>query len=86
MIIQAVQCIGATTVNEYQKYIRKDPALQRLFQPVDVLEPTVVDTIEILKGLIEKYEEFHGIKYEYEALVAASVLSERFIRFLLSWN
>jgi len=79
-----VQCIGATTVHEYQKYITKDPALQRRFQPVVVSEPTVDETIEILEGLIEKYEEFHGIKYEYEALVAASALSDKYIWFLLS--
>jgi len=63
-----VQCLGATTVDEYRKYIKKDPALQRRFQTVDLPEPAVKETTEILKGLRKKYEEFHGIKYEYGAL------------------
>ncbi|KAL9303303.1 hypothetical protein ACSQ67_020566 [Phaseolus vulgaris] len=74
-----IKCIGVTTLKKYQKYITKDPALQRRFQPVDVPEPTVDDTVEILDGLVEKYEEFHGIKYEYEALVAASTFSKMYI-------
>ncbi|KOM58224.1 hypothetical protein LR48_Vigan11g125800 [Vigna angularis] len=74
-----IKCLGATTVNEYRKYIKKDPALQRRFQTVDVPEPTVDEATEILKGLISKYENFHGVKYEYDALVAASALSKQYI-------
>jgi len=79
-----VQCLGATTVYEYRKYIKKDPALQRRFQTVDVPEPTVEEAIEILKGLMLKYESFHGVKYEHDALVAASALSKQYIRLLTS--
>ena len=76
--------IGATTLNEYQKYIEKDAALERRFQPVNVGEPTVEDTISILRGLRERYEIHHGVKFKDAALVAAAVLSQRYIsdRFL----
>jgi ATP-dependent Clp protease ATP-binding subunit ClpB len=76
--------IGATTLNEYQKYIEKDAALERRFQPVTVGEPTVEDTISILRGLRERYEIHHGVKFKDAALVAAAVLSHRYItdRFL----
>jgi ATP-dependent Clp protease ATP-binding subunit ClpB len=76
--------IGATTLNEYQKYIEKDAALERRFQPVTVGEPTVEDTISILRGLRERYEVHHGVKFKDAALVAAAVLSHRYIadRFL----
>jgi ATP-dependent Clp protease ATP-binding subunit ClpB len=76
--------IGATTLNEYQKYIEKDAALERRFQPVSVGEPTVEDTISILRGLRERYEIHHGVKFKDSALVAAAVLSHRYIsdRFL----
>ncbi|QCE04459.1 ATP-dependent Clp protease ATP-binding subunit ClpC [Vigna unguiculata] len=74
-----IKCLGATTVYEYRKYIKKDPALQRRFQTVDVPEPTVEEAIEILKGLMLKYENFHGVKYEHDALVAASALSKQYI-------
>ncbi len=76
--------IGATTLNEYQKYIEKDAALERRFQPVQVGEPTVEDTISILRGLRERYEVHHGVKFKDAALVAAAVLSHRYIsdRFL----
>lgn len=79
-----MQCLGATTVHEYRKYIKKDPALQRRFQTVDVPEPTVDEAIEILKGLKIKYEKFHGVTYENDALVAASALSKQYIRLLNS--
>jgi ATP-dependent Clp protease ATP-binding subunit ClpB len=76
--------IGATTLNEYQKYIEKDAALERRFQPVTVAEPTVENTISILRGLRERYEIHHGVKFKDAALVAAAVLSHRYIsdRFL----
>ncbi len=74
-----LQCIGATTLDEYRKYIEKDPALERRFQPVFVEEPTVEQTIEILKGLRPKYEEHHGVKITDEAIEAAAVLSDRYI-------
>lgn len=79
-----LHCIGATTLNEYHKYIEKDPALERRFQPVLVEEPTVADTISILRGLKERYEVFHGVKIQDQALVSAAVLSNRYIsdRFL----
>ncbi|PJB83060.1 MAG: ATP-dependent chaperone ClpB [Acidobacteria bacterium CG_4_9_14_3_um_filter_49_7] len=79
-----LRCIGATTSNEYQKYIEKDAALERRFQQVLVSEPTVEDTISILRGLKEKYEVFHGIRISDDALVAAATLSHRYItdRFL----
>ena len=79
-----LQCIGATTVDEYRKYIEKDPALERRFQPIFIKEPSVNDTVRILKGLREKYEVYHGIKITDEAIDAASKLSARYIsdRFL----
>ena len=79
-----LHCIGATTLNEYRQYIEKDPALERRFQPVMVDEPTVEDTISILRGLKERYEVFHGVKIHDGALIAAAVLSHRYItdRFL----
>ena len=79
-----LRCIGATTINEYRKYIEKDPALERRFQPVMVGEPSVEDTISILRGLKEKYEIHHGVKVKDSALIAAAVLSNRYItdRFL----
>ena len=79
-----LRCIGATTLNEYKKYIEKDPALERRFQPVLVGEPSVEETISILRGLKEKYEIHHGVKIKDSALVAAAVLSNRYIsnRFL----
>ena len=79
-----LHCIGATTLNEYAKYIEKDPALERRFQPVMVNEPTVEDTISILRGLKERYEVFHGVKIQDQALIAAATLSNRYItdRFL----
>jgi ATP-dependent Clp protease ATP-binding subunit ClpB len=79
-----LRCVGATTLNEYRKYIEKDPALERRFQPVLVREPTVEDTISILRGLKEKYEVHHGVRIKDSAIVAAATLSERYIsdRFL----
>ncbi|MBS7669211.1 ATP-dependent chaperone ClpB [Croceicoccus gelatinilyticus] len=79
-----LHCIGATTLDEYQKYVEKDPALQRRFQPVFVGEPTVEDTISILRGLKEKYELHHGVRITDGAIVAAAQLSNRYIsdRFL----
>ena len=79
-----LHCIGATTLNEYRKYIEKDAALERRFQPVLVGEPTVEDTISILRGLKERYEVHHGVRIKDSALVAAAVLSSRYIsdRFL----
>ena len=79
-----LHCIGATTLDEYRQYIEKDPALERRFQPVLVDEPTVEDTISILRGLKERYEVFHGVKITDSALVAAATLSHRYIsdRFL----
>ena len=86
-----LHCIGATTLDEYRQYIEKDAALERRFQPVMVDEPTVEDTISILRGLKERYEVFHGVKITDGALVAAATLSDRYIsdRFLrirpLTW-
>jgi ATP-dependent Clp protease ATP-binding subunit ClpB len=79
-----LHCIGATTLDEYRKYIEKDPALERRFQPVQVDEPSVEDTISILRGLKERYEVYHGVKITDSALVAAATLSHRYIsdRFL----
>ncbi|MBA3879499.1 MAG: ATP-dependent chaperone ClpB [Sphingobium sp.] len=79
-----LHCIGATTLDEYRKYVEKDPALQRRFQPVFVGEPTVPDTISILRGLKEKYELHHGVRITDAAIVAAATLSHRYItdRFL----
>ena len=77
-------CIGATTLNEFRKYFEKDPALERRFQPVLVDEPTVEDTISILRGLKERYEVYHGVKIQDQAIIAAATLSNRYIadRFL----
>ena len=79
-----LHCIGATTLDEYRKYIEKDPALERRFQPVMVDEPTVEDTISILRGIKERYEVFHGVKIHDSAIIAAATLSNRYIsdRFL----
>ena len=79
-----LHCIGATTLDEYRKYIEKDPALERRFQPVMVDEPDVEDTISILRGIKERYEVYHGVKITDSALVAAATLSDRYIsdRFL----
>ncbi|WP_274953828.1 ATP-dependent chaperone ClpB [Angelakisella massiliensis] len=79
-----LHCIGATTLNEYRQYIEKDAALERRFQPVMVEEPTVEDTISILRGLKERYEVYHGVKIQDQALIAAATLSNRYIsdRFL----
>ena len=74
-----LHCIGATTLNEYRQYIEKDAALERRFQPVMVSEPTVEDTIAILRGLKERYEVFHGVKIQDNALIAAATLSNRYI-------
>ncbi len=76
-----LHCIGATTLNEYRKYIEKDAALERRFQPVMVDEPTVEDTISILRGLKERYEVFHGVKIPDQALIALSnrYISDRFL-------
>ena len=74
-----IQCIGATTIDEFRKRIESDPALERRFQSVMVLEPTVQETIEILKGLRERYEDFHKVKITDDALVAAARLSARYI-------
>jgi len=79
-----LRCVGATTLNEYRKYVEKDPALERRFQPVFIKEPTVEDTISILRGLKEKYEVHHGVKIKDSALISAAMLSHRYItdRFL----
>ena len=79
-----LHCIGATTLNEYRQYIEKDAALERRFQPVTIPEPTVEDTISILRGLKERYEVFHGVKIQDAALISAATLSDRYIsdRFL----
>ena len=74
-----LHCIGATTINEYRKYIEKDQALERRFQPVMVDEPSVEDTITILRGLKEKYEVYHGVKISDQALISAATLSNRYI-------
>ena len=79
-----LQCIGATTLNEYKKYIEKDAALERRFQPIYVDEPNVEETVEILKGIKDRYQDFHHVTYTYDALEAAATLSHRYIsdRFL----
>ena len=79
-----LRCIGATTLDEYRKYVEKDKALERRFQPIMIGEPTVKDTIAILRGLKEKYEVYHGVKIKDDALINAAVLSDRYIsdRFL----
>ena len=79
-----LRCVGATTINEYRKHVEKDPALERRFQPIIVAEPTVEDTIAILRGLKERYEVHHGVRIQDSAIVAAATLSHRYIsdRFL----
>ncbi len=79
-----LHCVGATTLNEYRQYVEKDKALERRFQPVQVPEPTVEDTVSILRGIKERYEVYHGVKIQDAALVAAATLSDRYIsdRFL----
>ena len=79
-----LHCIGATTLDEYRKYIEKDAALERRFQPVMVDAPSVEDTISILRGLKERYEVHHGVRIQDNALVSAAVLSNRYVsdRFL----
>ena len=79
-----LRCVGATTLNEYKKYIEKDAALERRFQQIYVGEPTVEDTIAILRGLKERYEVHHGVRIKDSAIVAAATLSNRYItdRFL----
>jgi ATP-dependent Clp protease ATP-binding subunit ClpB len=79
-----LRCVGATTLNEYRKYIEKDPALERRFQPIFVREPSVEDTIAILRGLKERYELHHGVQIKDQAIIAAATLSQRYIsdRFL----
>ena len=79
-----LHCVGATTLDEYRKHIEKDPALERRFQPVVVQQPTVEDTISILRGLKERYESHHGVRITDDALIAAATLSDRYIndRFL----
>ena len=79
-----LHCVGATTLDEYRKYIEKDAALERRFQPVLVGEPTVEDTVSILRGLKERFEIFHGVRIHDDAIVAAATLSNRYItdRFL----
>jgi len=79
-----MQCIGATTLDEYRKHIEKDPALERRFQPVKVPEPTVDETIQILKGLRERYEIHHKLRYTDDALIAAAQLSYQYIRFVMN--
>ena len=82
MLVCMVQCIGATTLDEYRKHIEKDPALERRFQPVKVPEPSVDETIQILKGLRERYEIHHKLRYTDESLVAAAQLSYQYIRYI----
>ena len=84
MHVGELHCIGATTLNEYRQYIEKDQALERRFQPVIVDEPTVEDTISILRGLKERYEVYHGVKISDNSLIASATLSHRYIsdRFL----
>ena len=79
-----LRCVGATTLNEYRKYVEKDAALERRFQPIYVSQPTVEDTIAILRGLKERYEVHHGVKIKDSAIIAAAMLSHRYIsdRFL----
>lgn len=74
-----LHCIGATTLDEHRQYIEKDPALERRFQPVMVDEPSVEDTISILRGLKDRYEVYHGVKITDGALVSAATLSDRYI-------
>src|SRR3979411_2054736 len=74
-----LRCVGATTLDEYRKHIEKDAALERRFQPIFVAEPSVEDTISILRGLKERYEVHHGVRITDSAIVAAAVLSTRYI-------
>jgi len=74
-----MQCVGATTIDEYRKHIEKDAALERRFQPIQVGEPSVEETVEILSGLRDRYEAHHRVKITDEALRAAAVLSDRYI-------
>lgn len=76
------QCIGATTLDEYRKHVEKDPALERRFQPVKVPEPSVDETIEILRGLRERYEIHHKLRYTDDSLIAAAKLSYQYIRYV----
>jgi ATP-dependent Clp protease ATP-binding subunit ClpC len=79
----SLKCIGATTLDEYRKHIEKDPALERRFQPVKVPEPTVDETILILRGLRERYELHHKLQYTDDSLIAAAQLSYQYIRLVL---
>jgi ATP-dependent Clp protease ATP-binding subunit ClpA len=79
----SLKCIGATTLDEYRKHIEKDPALERRFQPVKVPEPTVDETILILRGLRERYELHHKLRYTDDSLIAAAQLSYQYIRLVL---
>lgn len=79
-VLVLVQCIGATTMEEYRKHIEKDGALKRRFQVVDVPEPSVEDTVLILKGLVQKYESFHNVKYTDKAIISASSLAKQYVR------
>ena len=81
-----MQCIGATTLDEYRKHIEKDPALERRFQPVRVPEPTVDESIQILRGLRERYEIHHKLRYTDDSLVAAAQLSHQYIRFVIIYT
>lgn len=83
LVLYFLQCIGATTLDEYRKHIEKDPALERRFQPVKVPEPSVDETIQILKGLRERYEIHHKLRYTDEAIEAAAQLSYQYIRYAL---
>ncbi|MBW2106781.1 MAG: hypothetical protein JRI26_12360 [Deltaproteobacteria bacterium] len=78
-----LRCVGATTIKEYRKHIEKDAALERRFQPIIVSEPSVEDTISILRGLKEKYEVHHGVRIKDSALVSAAVLSNRYMTWLM---
>lgn len=78
-----LQCIGATTLDEYRKHIEKDPVLENCFQPVKVPESTVDEYIQILKGIRERYEIHHKLRYADESLVAAAQLSHQYIRYAL---
>ena len=80
VLLVLVQCIGATTMEEYRKYIEKDGALKRRFQVVDVPEPSVKDTILILKGLVKKYEDFHNVNYTEKAIRFAASSAKLYIR------
>lgn len=80
VLLVLVQCIGATTMEEYRKYIEKDGVLKRRFQVVDVPEPSVKDTILILKGLVKKYEDFHNVNYTEKAIRFAASSAKLYIR------